>query len=90
MAKTKLKSFLLTTEEEQEINDYITDKIKSTGVNVSASDIFREAIFKFIRNGNSSPSVDTSVDDTQDNEQDTEQAPANTPAAFDFSGLDLD
>jgi hypothetical protein len=65
MAKTKVKSFLLSDEEDLELSEYIKQQIKSTGKNVTTTDIIREAIFKYIRNGK------------PDNKQDTE--PDNNP-----------
>ena len=51
MAKTKLKSVLLTLEEERELNEFIKNRIVSVGANVTTSEVIREALFKYIRNG---------------------------------------
>ena len=85
--KTKQMTFMLTQEEEQELSEYIKHKIVSTGSNVTKSDIFREAIFKYIRNGK------------PDNKQESVSPPAITTTEIDpktpteenpFADLNLD
>ena len=51
MAKTNTNSFMLTDEEQAEIESYIKSQTMSTGEHVTKSSLYREAIFRYIRNG---------------------------------------
>jgi len=61
MTKTQTNSFMLTEEETKEIEAYIKSKTMTTGEHMTKSSLYREAIFKYIRNGK------------PDNEQDSKQ-----------------
>ena len=65
-------SFMLSEEEEQEWKQYVIDKMLETKGEINKSDIIREALFRYIRNGKPDPAKDA--------EQDAEQ-PAKNPFA---------
>jgi len=79
MAKTKTKSFLMTIEEEQVLNDYVKQQRMSTGENVTASSVIRDAVLSFIHNGQ------------PDNKQEPTEKPAEQPTEKNpFADISLD
>ena len=93
MKREKIVSMALTNDEHKDIMTYIATQLIDNDTVVRKSELMREAIFKFIRNGNSSSSIDTPVDDEQADEQ-HEQYPdkpaLSDPTAFNFDDLNLD
>ena len=82
MAKTKIVTFLLSEEEKQELDDYIKSRRMSTGENITKSSVFREAIFKYIRNGK--------PDDKQESLPKNPTSDSSESANNPFEGISID
>ena len=86
MAKTKIVTFLLSEEEKQELDDYIKSRRMSTGENITKSSIFREAIFKYIRNGKPDNDPDDKQESLPENPTSDSSESPNNP----FEGISID
>ena len=66
----------VTSEEYKELKQYIFDKFMENDEKISMSDLIRDAVFAYVRNGK----PDNKQDPTKDAKQDAEQ-PAKNPFA---------